>query len=112
MDCTTSYLPYETTGYFSKIVTDYLNQSDALKPFYEFAPTLNGVKKAIAARNNIQTDRILLVNTLKAQYEGIAVSQKVTANIELLLQENVFTITTAHQPNIFTGPLFWVATNR
>ena len=108
MDCTTAYLPYETTGYFSKIVTDYLNQSDALKPFYEFAPTLNGVKKAIAARNNIQTDRILLVNTLKAQYEGIAVSQKVTANIELLLQENVFTITTAHQPNIFTGPLYFV----
>jgi len=108
MDCTTSYLPYQTTGYFSKIVTDYLNQSDLLKPFYEFAPTLDGVNKAIASRKNVQTDRILLVNTLKAQYEGIVVSQKVTANIELLLQENVYTITTAHQPNIFTGSLYFI----
>ena len=108
MDCTTSYLPYESTGYFSKIVTDYLNQSDVLKPFYEFAPTLDGVKKAITARKNTQTDRVLLVNTLKAQYEGIAISQKVNANIELLLQENVYTITTAHQPNIFTGPLYFI----
>ncbi len=108
MDCTTSFLPYETTGYFSKIVTDYLNQSDLLKIFYEFAPTLDGAKKAVAARKNFQTDRVLLVNTLKEQYKGIAISQKVTANIELLLQENVYTITTAHQPNIFTGPLYFI----
>ncbi len=108
MDCTTSYLPYETTGYFSKIVTDYLNQSDLLKPFYEFAQTLDGVNNAIAARKNVLTDRVLLVNTLKAQYGGIAVSEKVNANIELLLQENVYTITTAHQPNIFTGPLYFI----
>ena len=64
MDCTTSYLPYESTGYFSKIVTDYLNQSDVLKPFYEFAPTLDGVKKAIAARKKVPTNRILLVNKI------------------------------------------------
>jgi len=108
MDCTTSYLPYETTGYFSKIVSDYLTQSDLLRIFYEFAPTLDGVKKAIAARKNVKTDRVLLVNTLKAQYEGIAVSLKVKANIELLLQDNVYTITTAHQPNIFTGPLYFI----
>lgn len=108
MDCTISYLPYESTGYFSKIVTDYLYQSDLLKSFYEFAPTLDGVKKAIAARKNVQTNRALLVNILKAQYEGIAISQKVNANIELLLQENVYTITTAHQPNIFTGPLYFI----
>lgn len=108
MDCTTSYLPYETTGYFSKIVTDYLHQSDLLKSFYEFAPTLDGVKKAIAARKNIYTDKALLVKTLKIQYEGLAISQKVNANIELLLQENVYTVTTAHQPNIFTGPLYFI----
>jgi bacillithiol biosynthesis cysteine-adding enzyme BshC len=29
-------------------------------------------------------------------------------NLELLLEENTFTITTAHQPNIFTGPLYFV----
>ncbi len=108
MDFTTSYLPYETTGYFAKIVTDYLSQSDLLKPFYEFAPTLDGVKKAVAARKNVQTDRVLLVNALKVQYEGIAASKKVTANIELLLNENIYTITTAHQPNIFTGPLYFI----
>ena len=32
----------------------------------------------------------------------------VNDNINLLLKENTFTVTTAHQPNIFTGPLYFI----
>jgi bacillithiol biosynthesis cysteine-adding enzyme BshC len=108
MDCTTSYLPYDSTQAFSKIVTDYLQQSDLLKPFYEHAPTIEGIRAAIDNRKKINTDRTLLVNTIQKQYNGLAISEKVKTNIDLLQQENVFTVTTAHQPNIFTGPLYFI----
>jgi bacillithiol biosynthesis cysteine-adding enzyme BshC len=32
----------------------------------------------------------------------------VNDNVNLLLKENTFTVTTAHQPNIFTGPLYFI----
>ncbi len=108
MDCSTSFLPYDSTQAFSKIVTDYLHQSDSLKPFYKHAPTIDGINAAINSRNKMYTNRILLVNTIKKQYSGLTISSKVNDNIELLLKENVFTITTAHQPNIFTGPLYFI----
>ena len=108
MDCTTSYLSYDNTQAFSKIVTDYLHQSDLLKPFYEYAPTLEGIHAAIDGRKKINTNRTLLVNTIKKQYSGLTISEKVKTNIDLLQQENVFSVTTAHQPNIFTGPLYFI----
>jgi bacillithiol synthase len=108
MDQTANYLPYESTGYFSKIVSDYLSQSPLLQPFYHHAPTLQGIQSSIAARQSFDTPRGLLVEVLKEQYAGITITDKVKQNIELLTDQNTFTITTAHQPNIFTGPLYFI----
>ena len=108
MDCTSTYLPYEQTGYFSKIVIDYLKGEEGLEPFYAHPPTVDGIKAAIEGRKQYPTDRKLLVSRLKQQYEGMTFYEKLTANIEQLNNENTFTITTAHQPNIFTGHLYFV----
>ena len=108
MDQTANYLPYASTGYFSKIVSDYLSQSQQLHPFYEHAPTLEGMQHAIAARKTFHTPRALLVEVLTEQYHGLALSDKAAQNIQLLHDENTFTVTTAHQPNIFTGPLYFI----
>ncbi|WP_306429649.1 bacillithiol biosynthesis cysteine-adding enzyme BshC [Sphingobacterium sp. E70] len=46
---------------------------------------------------------------VKAQYATLLQdSPTVAANIDLLLQENTYTITTGHQLNIFTGPLYFI----
>ncbi len=103
-----NYLPYESTGYFSKIVSDYLSQSPQLKPFYQHAPTMAGIKEAIAARKTFATPRKLLVEVLTEQYAGLSLSKKVKQNIASLAKETTFTVTTAHQPNIFTGPLYFI----
>lgn len=103
-----NYLPYESTGYFSKIVSDYLSQSSLLQPFYQHAPTVEGVKASISARQTFNTPRSLLVEVLNEQYTGVTVSEKVKQNIQSLADQNTFTITTAHQPNIFTGPLYFI----
>ncbi len=108
MESSCTYLTYQDTGYFSKIVTDYLNGTAELQPFYKHPTTIDGITAAIKERQKFTTNRTVLVNELKAQYATIAASSQLSDNLDLLLSENTFTITTAHQPNIFTGPLYFV----
>ena len=108
MDCTSTHLPYKQTGFFSRIVTDYLDQSPLLREFYEHEVNTEGIEAAMENRKQFPTDRKLLQTELRRQYEGIATSARVTNNIERLSNENTFTICTAHQPNIFTGTLYFV----
>lgn len=108
MDCSTQYLPYENTGYFSKIVQDYLQQHENLKPFYLHDTSFDGVQSAMNARDLHPVNRTVLVEELTLQYQGIAAPPKVQQHIQDLLLPNSYTITTAHQPNIFTGPLYFI----
>ena len=108
MDCISTRLPYRQTGAFSKIALDYIDQAEELKPFFSHPPSLQGIQKAIDARKQFSTDRKTLVQVLKKQYDGIETSDKVKKNIESLLSNDTFTITTAHQNNIFTGPLYFI----
>lgn len=108
MDCTAQRLTYQQTGVFSKIVLNYLDDSPQLRSFYSYRPDMEGIQKAIAERKNFSNNRKVLVDQLRKQYSAVDVSEAVTKNIDLLLQENTFTITTAHQPNLFTGPLYFI----
>lgn len=102
------HIPYSETGKFSKIILDYLSQNENLKHFFLHTPTIEGIKNAIVQRQNFATNRSLLVNVLNRQYAGVETSSLVKKNIELLADANTFTICTAHQPNIFTGHLYFI----
>ena len=108
MDCTPNYLPYEQTGYFSKIIIDYLKRDEKLKPFYAHPVSMDGIRAAIEERKKYPTGRKLLVEQLQQQYTGVTLTGKLQDNIQQLANENTFTITTAHQPNIFTGHLYFI----
>jgi bacillithiol synthase len=108
MDCTAQRIPYRQTGFFSKTVLDYIDQAPGMKSFFSFPPSLAGIGQAIEQRKKFPTNRPLLVEVLKKQYEGLANSEKVQQNISSLLSPDAFTITTAHQNNIFTGPLYFI----
>ena len=101
-------IPYRQTGFFTNIVLDYLDQAEQLTPFFSFAPGLQGIQKAVEERKKHTVDRKALVAELKKQYSGVAAGTAVQNNIEALLSEKTFTITTAHQPNIFTGPVYFI----
>ena len=98
---------YANTHFFSKIVEDYVKQDKNLQPYYNHSPSIDGIKDAIEERKLFATDRHLLVKYFKIQY-ALSSTLKQQKNIELLANENCFTITTAHQPNIFTGPLYFI----
>ena len=102
-------IPYGTTGYFSELISDYLVQKETLKAFYHRAPLLKSFEDQIKEKSNFpQAHRETLVKELQSQYDGIALSTLSQKNIELLKNPSTFTITTGHQLNLFTGPLYFL----
>ncbi|MBI1343392.1 MAG: bacillithiol biosynthesis cysteine-adding enzyme BshC [Terrimonas sp.] len=108
MNCTAQRIPYRQTQKFTPIVLDYIDQMDSLRPFYGYPPSRQGVQKAVEQKKQVPVNRTLLVEQLQLQYQDITTSEKVKENIRKLADPNTFTITTAHQPNILTGPLYFL----
>ena len=100
-------IPYHATGLFSPLVRDYVEGKGTAMEFVAYAPSYEGVQKAITARKELGVNRPLLVEVLKAQYANVPSTKAVNENVNSLLAENTFVVTTAHQPNIFTGPLYF-----
>ena len=101
------YIPYGKTGYFNQLVTDFLAEHPQIRPFYTYSPVHPDFSAAIQARQQFDTPRAALVKALEQQYEPLEPVKAVQDNITLLLQPNTFTVCTAHQPNIFTGYLYF-----
>jgi bacillithiol synthase len=108
MHTNVTHVAYRHTGYFTPIINDYIDGNTNLLPFFEYPATHAGIEQALLKRKNFATNRILLHQHLQQQYAGINTSQKVKDNINSLLNNNTFTITTAHQPNLFTGYLYFI----
>lgn len=107
------YLDYQDTGYFSKTVLDYLNSASGLDEFYAAKPAAASVSAQLDARKLIPTNRPVLVQVLEEQYQRIVmaggtVHTSVSANIQALSDSSAYTVTTGHQLNIFTGPLYTI----
>lgn len=96
------------TGILPKLIQDYLNKKVDLEPFYNRYPSIENFKHQIAQKKISSEKRKVLVEVLLKQYADFETSELVKHNIQLLLKENTFTVTTAHQPNIFTGPLYFI----
>ena len=105
-DCIT----YEESGYYSKIIIDYLNQNTDIEPFYNRFSSVENFENQIVekAKNYSLENRKVLVDVLKKQYLQVDTSELVTKNIALLEKSNTFSITTGHQLNLFTGPLYFL----
>lgn len=108
METSCTYIPYESTGYFSKLVIDYLHNKETLQPFYQHPVSIEGIKASVKERQRFPNHRLLLSEELQKQYEGITLTSIQSQNIERLKDENTFTVCTAHQPNIFTGHLYFI----
>ncbi|WP_303309909.1 bacillithiol biosynthesis cysteine-adding enzyme BshC [Hymenobacter sp. BT730] len=104
-------LSYANTGAFSPLLTDYLAHHEALTPFYNRFPQLDEFAAQIEEKRASYTPeaRQRLVAALREQYATLpTVHPAVQANIDLLEKETTFTITTGHQLNLLTGPLYFI----
>jgi bacillithiol synthase len=108
MNFIAQYISYRLTGSFSPIVYDYVEHHSKLRSFYKFEANVDGIKKAIEIRSQFTVNRSLLVSQLNKQYEQAGGSDLVRSNIQSLAEQNTYTVCTAHQPNIFTGHLYFL----
>jgi len=108
MSFSSTKISYRNTNSFSRLVLDYIDSADQLKDFYTYSTDIKGLKKAVEDRKKYPVNRSLLVAQLKEQYSNIQISDKLKANVEALISEETFTVCTAHQPNIFTGHLYFI----
>lgn len=93
---------------FSKKDKAYLSGLTDFDPFVQYPFDFDNFQNIINERSQFPCDRTTLVNVLLSQYDPDTTSQLTLDNIRLLQNDNCFTVTTAHQPTLMTGPLYYV----
>jgi bacillithiol synthase len=102
------HLAFEKISALSKRDKDYQSLPELFDDFLSFMPTLEGLQKARVEREKFPTNRKLLYEVIASQYEQIPMTTNQKENFESLLDETTFTVITAHQPALLTGPLYYV----
>lgn len=103
-------IPLADTKAFSDFFLDYLNQKESLQPFYHRFPAPENFRKQLdeKRRSFPSENRAVLVSALQKQYENLELSEAAERNISALGEGTTFTVTTGHQLNLFTGPLYFI----
>lgn len=106
----TDCISYQDSGYFTPLMNDYLNQKQHLQSLYNRFPSIENFKDQIAEKqaNYADENRAVLLSVLEKQYANSIVSDLTSAHIASLKDSTTFTITTGHQLNLFTGPLYFL----
>ena len=101
---THTFIPYNQIAYKDLF---YIDQPEKLSNFYSFSPDIQGLIEAAKARKKYPVNRPLLIDVLKSHYAQVSVTEKQQLNIDNLINENTFTVVTAHQPCLLTGPAYY-----
>jgi len=106
----TDCISYQKSGYFPKLIVDYIDEKPEIQALYHRFPTLENFGAQIdeKAKNFSIENRLILVEALNNQNKNFPISQVTQANIELLKSDKTFTITTGHQLNLFLGPVYFI----
>ena len=107
----TNSISFRDTNYFSDFICDYLDKKPELDVLYNRFPTVGNFKFQIEEKSRSKEgrkSREVLFEVLKQQYASVETSEATSENIESLRLSQTFTITTGHQLNLFTGPLYFL----
>lgn len=99
---------YDQVPFIAEKDLAYINQIPALKNFYKHEVNIHSFEQIIQSKSDQPVDRTLLVEVISDQYKSIETSEAVKENIKSLSSPKTFTIITAHQPCLFTGPLYFI----
>tara|TARA_X000000368_G_C23057064_1_gene724485 strand:- start:5046 stop:6638 length:1593 start_codon:yes stop_codon:yes gene_type:complete len=98
------------TGHLPSISLRYINGENRLTNFFNRNNTLKNYYDQIKEKkNNYNNDyRKLLFDLLNNNYEKVSKNIIQLKSIKLLKDNNTFSVTTGHQINLFTGPLYFI----
>lgn len=86
--------------------SDYLANDPNLAPFNAFPYPMADYQPLVKSREQLKVDRGTLVDVLRQQNEGQEGEAESLAQIDLLLNENTYTVTTGHQLVLMGGPMY------
>lgn len=86
----------------------YASGNPKLKPFFNHSVSLENFQNVIEVKSKQVYPRELIVKVLNEQYSDLPKSKLTQTNINSLIHSNTYTIITAHQPVLFTGPLYYI----
>lgn len=101
-------IDFKSTKSFSRIFLDYIGQHPDLKNFYHNFPNKEGFQQQIKEKKFPVEFRNTLSDQLCKQYQGIELHNNVISSIDSLKAENTYTVTTGHQLNLYTGPVYFI----
>lgn len=101
-------LAFDKIGQFSARDVHYQTNPADFLPYMTFLPDMEGLLSAAKERQNYPVDRTLLKEVFEKQYSTIETHPAQRTAIDLISDPKTFTIVTAHQPCLFTGPLYYV----
>lgn len=101
-------VPFTDVPQFSKRDIAYATGSEDLLPFRKYPVSLDAFARVMEDKQQDDTDRELLVGELTEQYRGLPEHALVSEQLRYLRSRNTFTVITAHQPALFTGPLYYI----
>ncbi len=105
----TQTISHKDSPFFNKMVLDFLAEKESILPFSGPKMTReNLLGKIKKKKQTYHQDRNALADVLTKQAADLELSNLQQNNIDLLRKSNTFCFTTAHQINLFTGPLYCI----
>ena len=103
-------IEYNKVKAFSKLFNDYNQKSSHFADLISNFPNLENIHKQISFKsiNYNHGFRDSLVKELYKQNDGIKLNEIQKQNINKLSEKNTYTITTGHQLNLLTGPVYFI----
>jgi bacillithiol biosynthesis cysteine-adding enzyme BshC len=101
-------IDFRDTGAFPKIILDYLEDKETIQPYYKYPMNMSSFQTIIEDKTKAMINRKLLVDILEKQHNQLPHNEQVMQNIHLLMNPDTYTVTTGHQLNIFTGPVYCI----
>ena len=102
-------IPFAEVPQFSRRDVAYATGAEDLQPFYKYPVTLEAFADVMRDKAGDSIDRALLVDGLLQQYEQLPGADFARSQVQKLSEESRgWTVITAHQPSLFTGPLYFI----
>jgi bacillithiol biosynthesis cysteine-adding enzyme BshC len=101
-----AYYSFDELKFSSVLIRDLINEKPNIEKYVNRFFDLDGIGQQMEERKFTSEQRSVLVDALKKQSSLGRLSEESNLSISLLAKENTYTITTGHQLNMLTGPLY------
>ena len=103
-------IEYNKVDGFSKLLIEYASNNGDFSDLITNFPSLDNLNKQISykSKNYDNKFRERLVKEIGIQYNDIELTELQKSNIKKLAENKTFTITTGHQLNLLTGPMYFI----